>query len=530
MGMPSSNIVATASAGHCVVDETMAVGGSVAGDVAVDAAVAEVADHEGAAADPLASFAVPALELLDQPSIEGLSDNALMTLQSDLAELRRRTDANLALLADDIARRSHHELGHSGLAQRLGSRTPEHLVQRLTGTSGRDAAALVRVGSMLAGSMLAGSVLAGSVLAGSMLAGRSESGAGEVGAGVAGGASPWLRDVVEAVSTSLLSVEAADVIGRGLGRPDDLVTVAQLADAASSLVAEARVLTIEQLSVRARQARALLDLEAEPSRIDEREQALRGRRYLRLSRQDDGMTRLNGLLDPESAALVRDAVDAATSPRRGGPRFVDPGERDRAERMLHDSRTTDQLALDAVVELIRLGGAVAPSAVIGVRAPAVQVIVAERDLRAGHGLARFEGQSEPVSVATAETHACAAGVVPIVIDDAGNVIALGRETRLFTRRQRVALAARDGGCRFPGCERPPSWTEAHHIIPWSEGGATDVSNGVLLCRHHHLLLHNNEWQITRVDGALHVVPPPDIDAGQRPIPAPSKSPPLARAG
>ena len=198
--------------------------------------------------------------------------------------------------------------------------------------------------------------------------------------------------------------------------------------------------------------------------------------------------------------------------------------------MLHDSRTTDQLALDAVVELIRLGGAVAPSTVVGVRAPAVQVIVAERDLRTGHGLARFEGQSEPVSVTTAASHACSAGVTPIVVDDTGNVIALGRETRLFTRRQRIALAARDGGCRFPGCERPPSWSEAHHIIPWSEGGPTNVSNGVLLCRHHHLLVHNNEWQITRVDGVLHVVPPPDIDAEQRPIPAPSMSPSLARVG
>ena len=354
--------------------------------------------------------------------------------------------------------------------------------------------------------------------------------AGATGSGGAGAPSPWLRDVVDSVSTSQLSVEAADVIGRGLGRPDELVTVAQLADAASALRAEARVLTIEQLAVRARQARALLDLDAEPSRIAEREQVLRDRRYLRLSRQEDGMTRLNALLDPESAALVRDAVDAATSPRRGGPRFVDATERDRAERMLRDPRTTDQLALDAVVELIRIGGAVAPTEVIGVRAPAVQVIVAERDLQSGQGLARIEGQSEPVTIATGVRHACTSGVVPIVIDSRGDVIALGRETRLFTRRQRVALAARDGGCRFPGCERPPSWAEAHHIIPWSEGGATDLDNAVLLCRHHHLLLHNNGWAITRVDRQLHVVPPPEIDAGQRPIPAPSKSHALARAG
>lgn len=488
--------------------------------------------------DEFASFSVPTLDLLSREVIERLSDDALMSLQSDLAELRRRTDANLALLADDIARRSHHELGHLGLAQRLGSRTPENLVQRLTGTSGRDAAALVRVGSMLAGSMMAGRAEAeaagsgqfGTDVAGADLAGTDVAGIDPAGADARGSASPWMHEVVDAVSTSLLSVGAADVIGRGLGRPDDLVTVAHLADAARALVAEARVLTVEQLAVRARQARALLDLEAEPSRIAEREKLLRDRRSLRLSRQHDGMTRLTALLDPESAALVRDAVDAATSPRRGGPRFVSAGEQERAERMLHDTRTTDQLALDAVVELIRLGGAVAPTQLIGVRAPAVQVIVAERDLRAGHGLARLEGQSEPVSVATSERHSCTAGVVPIVVDTTGNVIALGRQTRLFTHKQRVALAARDGGCRFPGCERPPSWSEGHHVIPWSEGGATDVSNAVLLCRHHHLLLHNNRWGLTRIDGALHVIPPPDIDAQQTPIPAPSKSPTIARAG
>ena len=114
-------------------------------------------------------------------------------------------------------------------------------------------------------------------------------------------------------------------------------------------------------------------------------------------------------------------------------------------------------------------------------------------------------------------------------------MALGRETRLYTRRQRVALAARDGGCRFPGCDRPPSWTEAHHIIPWSEGGATDLSHGVLLCRHHHLLLHNNDWRFERrrgepggPAGELVLIPPPTIDPERRPIPAPSKSPIITR--
>jgi hypothetical protein len=214
---------------------------------------------------------------------------------------------------------------------------------------------------------------------------------------------------------------------------------------------------------------------------------------------------------------------------------VSPGEQERAVRITRDTRTTEQLALDALVDLVRIGGDVALTEVIGIRSPAVQVVVAERDLRAGRGLAHIEGQTEPVSIDTAHRHGCSSGVVPIVIDSRGDVVALGRETRLYTRRQRVALAARDGGCRFPGCDRPPSWTEAHHIIPWSEGGATDLSHGVLLCRHHHLLLHNNGWRFERQPddhgpppGELVLIPPVTIDPEQRPIPAPSKSPVVER--
>lgn len=469
----------------------------------------------------------------EPPRAADLPDDELIILQQSLAEIRRRVDTASATVAAEIAHRSRRDLGSDGLAQRLGARTPERLVQRLTGTSARDANAMVRVGTLMT---------TPTSLTDAPLLSPGEHSDAAAGAEVAG--TPWLAPVAAAVAAAQLSLDAAEAIRAGLGVPDSEqpteagggrghddgdgvgvgVSVAQLAEAAERLVVEARGCTVEQLAARARDARAELDAAADASRVTGHEQALRDRRYLYLSRQPDGMTRLSGLLDPESAALVRDAVDAATSPRRGGPRFLSDTERDRAERLLHDTRTIEQLALDALVELVRLGGEVAPAALIGVRAPSVQVIVAESDLRSGRGLARLEGQSEPVSIDTARRHECSAGSVPIVIDARGDVVALGRETRLYTRRQRIALAARDGGCRFPRCERPPSWTEAHHIVPWSEGGATDLDTGVLLCRHHHLLLHNNGWRFSRVDGELVVIPPASVDREQRPIPAPSKNP------
>lgn len=503
------------------------------------------------------------------PTMLGLDDDALIAEQRALAEIRRRVDSASSAVAAEIAHRSRRDLGHAGLAQRFGVRTPERLVQRLTGTSAREAAAMVRVGALLPTAPSTDAALA-------LPSGDDfDPGSGaSAGAGADSGTerepeqgdTPWLIAVGAAVAAATLSLDAAEAIRGGLGTPDRApaegaegaavhddsshggvqtggvqtggvqtgegragrvqpagVTVEQLTAAAEQLIAEAPTCTVEQLGVRARALRADLDAEADAERISGHEQALHERRYLYLSRRPDGMTRLSGLLDPESAALVTSAIDAATSPRRGGPRFVDPREVARADELVRDRRTTEQLAADALVELVRLGGANAPTELLGARTPAVQVLVTEHDLSQRRGLARIEGQSEPISVATAERHVCTSGVLPIVIDDRGQVLDLGREVRLYTRRQRQALAVRDGGCRFPGCDRPPSWTEAHHIIPWSSGGRTDLADGVLLCRHHHLLLHNNGWRVTRSGADYSVVPPRSLDPEQRPIPAPTKS-------
>lgn len=405
-------------------------------------------------------------------------------------------DAAAAVIAAEIRLRSGRELGYDGLAQRMGARTPELLVQQLTGATAREAQTLVRVGGLMS----------------------------------AASSSPdadapfWLRDVAAAVAAGRLSIDAADAIRSGLGDPDEEVTAAALADAAATLLREAASSTVERLAARARDLRHELDL----ARVQQHENALRDRRYLRLSRQADGMTRLTGLLDPESAALVTAAYDGATSPRRGGPRFVDRAARDRAEELLRDERTTEQIAVDSFVELIRLGGAADSTAIIGSAPPAVRVLVTDHDLRSRRGLARIEGQSEAVSIQTAERHICEAGTVPVLFDGK-QVVDIGRELRLYSKRQRIGLAARDGGCRFPGCDRPPSWCEAHHINEWHrDHGRTDVADGVLLCRHHHLLVHNNEWRVIRRGDDYFVVPPATEDPQQRPIPAPSKSAAMRR--
>ena len=443
------------------------------------------------------------------PSTSTLDDAALLSAQRSVAEIRRRVDATAAALAAEIEHRSRRELGHAGLAQRLGARTPERLVQQLTGSTSREASTMVRVGGMMAAAAEA----------------RLQAQPSGSDSAAEPDPHPWLHEIGVAVAAGQLSLEAAEAIRAGLGIPDDEVSAEALTHAAATLLAEATTLTVEKLAARARNLRVGLDLD----RVAEREQLLRSKRYLHLFLQPDGMTRLSGLLDPESAAIVTATFDAVTSPRRGGPRFVDPTLATRAEQIATDERTTEQLVLDAFVELIRIGTAADTNVVLGAKRPGIKLLVTDKDLRQRRGVGFIEGHTEPVSIATIERHTCTTGVIPIKFDTEGEILNLGREHRLFSSRQGIGIAARDGGCQLGDCDRPPSWCETHHIDHWTrDHGSTNTDRGILLCRHHHMLVHNNGWQITRTHGTTHFIPPPDIDPHQKPIRAQTKSPALTR--
>lgn len=369
------------------------------------------------------------------------------------------------------------------------------MIQQLSGTSHRDARTLVRVGEMLPTA-------------------PSEP-----------APSTWLDVVADGLTRGRLSVDAAEAILTAMNEVGEGADAERLRAAVAGLVDDAGSLGVEQISVRARELRDLLDAEG----VAAREQARRDRRYLHLAPQPDGMTRVSGLLDPESAAIVRGAVDTIVSPRRGGPRFVDC-DAVAEPQAPDDDRTIGQMSVDALVDLVRIACFADSAKMLGGRRPSVQLLVTQRDLRDGRDVANIEGQVDAVSAVTALRHACDAGIVAALFDDDGQAVNVGRERRLFTHRQRIGIAARDGGCRFPGCDRPPSWTEAHHIDEWLlDHGNTDIADGVLLCRHHHLLTHNNGWKVRRSGGNYWVVPPASLDADQRPIAAPSRSAALRRA-
>ena len=360
-----------------------------------------------------------------------LLDADLLMLSRDLATARHRLEAAGALVAGEIARRS---VGTDGLAQRHGHRTAIEMVRVTTGSTGRDAAVAVRVGSLTE--------------------------------------SPVLDALVEGT----ISPSAADAIVTGLGTPTAAISADELA--AASLELCTLDLDPDRLQRRAREIRAELDITS----TADREEALRSARSLRFIRQADGMSKLIWLMDPETAATVGDVFDRATSPRLGGPRFVDPDTAAHAAAIEADPRTNEQLASDVFTELLRHGAATDSTQLLGSGAPQIRVLVSATALATGIGAATIEGQTEPVSIATVERLACSGSTTEITFRD-GQPLDVGREHRLYTARQRVALAARDGGCRWPRCDRPPSWTEAHHINHWArDGGKTDIADGMLLCR------------------------------------------------
>ncbi|MDV8021415.1 HNH endonuclease signature motif containing protein [Rhodococcus sp. IEGM 1330] len=132
----------------------------------------------------------------------------------------------------------------------------------------------------------------------------------------------------------------------------------------------------------------------------------------------------------------------------------------------------------------------------------------------------------PLSRNTSRQLACDCVLTAIVMDEHGSPINLARTARTVTAKQRKALTARDHGCAFPGCGKPASWTEAHHIWHWADGGPTDMNNLVLLCGFHHRLMHHSDWEVfIATDGHPWFVPPATVDPYRQPRPSHARAGP-----
>lgn len=269
------------------------------------------------------------------------------------------------------------------------------------------------------------------------------------------------------------------------------------------------------------------------------------------ARRGDGLTPIRGMLSPLVAEQMRVAVEALAAPRPIDEATPDPRSaplrREQAlGEILHRHLTSGAGPRDGGVRpqvVVTIGladlfastvagtgdnGTPAPSGTgaaaasrsataepvgIGPSGPAAAV---SRAARPGAAWSDYDG---PQSAGLARLLACDAQIIPQVLGGESVVLDQGRGQRLFTAVQRRALTTRDKGCAFPGCDIPPAWCEAHHIIWWKrDGGPTDAANGVLLCRRHHVLIHQERWRIQQDSGGARpwFVPPPHIDPTRRP--------------
>jgi hypothetical protein len=225
-------------------------------------------------------------------------------------------------------------------------------------------------------------------------------------------------------------------------------------------------------------------------------------RELSLRRKRSGVWELNGRFDDETGMRASALFDTLAQRRTTdeGPDLRSPQERygDAFSDAIDLALNTPDLPMQA-----------------GERAH-VMIAVSLQDLKSGIGRAML-GDTGTMSAAEARIHACDCKLIPAVLGGKSEPLDLGRQRRLVPPGIRNALYLRDRGCAFPGCHRPPRHCQGHHIRHWADGGPTDLSNLVLMCAHHHRLLHRSGWQVRiAADGLPEFLPPVFLDRRRKP--------------
>src|ERR1700712_4247696 len=217
-----------------------------------------------------------------------------------------------------------------------------------------------------------------------------------------------------------------------------------------------------------------------------------------------GLTPIKGQLDDYGVEVVKKAIDGLSAPRPEADGVRDP--RPAATR-------NAQALVEALARFLDLG--LAP--LQGGERPHVTVTMNWDALTGMISGASFD-TGAMISPAQARKFLCDAKVIPMVLGSNSEILDVGRSSRTFPAHIRRAIVARDKGCAWPGCDRPPDWSDGHHIEFWRRDfGATSYKNGCLLCRFHHTEIHKEEWVIQMAaDGIPEFIPPRWLDPSQKP--------------
>jgi hypothetical protein len=429
--------------------------------------------------------------------LSGLNDDELLDVMAAIEAVGRVVSAAQVRVAGEVGVRSRSELGDEGLSRAQNFTSPVTLVASVTGASARESKARLEIGRRLRGAVLLGG--------------------GE-------GPAPFPL-VAHALEEGVLGVETASVI---VARCGELVVRGcspdVVASAEQTLVDEtlAGRLTTDQTAKLAIHLRELID----PDGAEPRDEVHQQQRSLTIGQGSDGMIRGRFALRPEQGGVWLASIQAMQSPRvtgpqSGGPRFLSEDEFV-AHTLTADTRTQAQKNADTVTELIARAAGAPDMPRINGATTTVTVHITLDDLEAGRGVGWIDGIDEPVPASTVAQLRCHSPLSATLFGDRGEVLYLGKTKRLFSAAQNRALAARDGGCVWTGCDRPPSFCETHHVNEWVSDdhppGRTDITNGVLLCHFHHSHLHRSAWKLVMREGIPHLIPPRWIDNEQTPIP------------
>lgn len=311
---------------------------------------------------------------------------------------------------------------------------------------------------------------------------------------------PRLPATAAAMATGELHADHYRVITQAVDYLGARVSDAQIADLEAELAELGKGLHPYQLTQEANRAVTELDQDG-PAPKEPAEQS--GNR-LRLQPKLDGGAKVSGELDAEGYAVVSKVINSLNEPVKGPY-----GE--------HDQRTKPHRDGDALVEACRrllkvgklpTGGGVRPQVSVMVDWDTLRGEVGEVILNTGQKLAPAEGRMM----------ACDAKILPVVMNGKSLDWDVGKAKYVVSKLLREALILRDQHCAFPGCQHPPEWCHAHHLVSFfRRNGLTEIENLCLLCPMHHRLVHASEWEIKMINRRPWFIPPAFIDPERRPL-------------
>ena len=192
---------------------------------------------------------------------------------------------------------------------------------------------------------------------------------------------------------------------------------------------------------------------------------------LSLSTAEDGSLFLYGRFDTITGAAIRSTLEPLAKPMG-----------------IHDYRDRDKRMADAFFEVVTRNTKVH-----------MQITSSVETLLGLLGAPGAESEfSLPISTKSVERWACDSTLSRVLLQDS-IPIDVGRGNRVIKGAKRRALIARDQHCQWPGCERPASWCDGHHLHHWIDGGSTNLENMILLCGRHHRMVHEGDWQIVKTE-------------------------------